>query len=205
VPGTDAIEAASFDSYRMYARAVDEAAEHLHELEHAVREDLTLAALTLVLALGATQSWPQFAVPLLVGGMVLGALGVSALWRHWDLLDRLADQRDAYAIPGVRRYAARMASIESRRGFASQLRASLEQPDLGDKLQALGVVEELEALVHELDDAALALDPVCAIACKHLLCDSEESPLFHLPARDGDLRSRIGEIRSGFRPHRSAA
>jgi hypothetical protein len=35
--------------------------------------------------------------------------------RHWDLLDRLADERDAFVIPEVASHASRHATSESRR------------------------------------------------------------------------------------------
>ena len=63
----------------MYARAVDEAAARLRELRHEEWEDLGLAALALGLAVVATQVRPAFAMPLFLGGLAVGALGVRAL------------------------------------------------------------------------------------------------------------------------------
>ena len=76
----------------MHARAVDEGAAKLRALRHEEWEDLGLGAVAVALAVAATQIWPHLAVPLFVGGVVVGVKGVRAAWRRWDLVDRLAGQ-----------------------------------------------------------------------------------------------------------------
>ena len=98
----------------MYARAVDEAKLRLRELRHEQLLDLALAAVAFGLALAATQIRPSLAMPLFLGGVFAWALGIRALFRHWDLLDRLADERDACVIPEVASYASRHATGEKR-------------------------------------------------------------------------------------------
>jgi len=98
----------------MYARAVDEAEVRLRELRHEQWLDFALAAVAFALALAATQIRPSLAMPLFLGGVFAWALGIRALYRHWDLLDRLADERDALVIPEVASYASRHASSERR-------------------------------------------------------------------------------------------
>lgn len=205
-PGTDAPGDLGPDSgVVMYARTVEETALRLRELDRSAREELGLAALALGLAIAATVGWPDLAMPLFLGGLGVGALGMRALWRHWDILDRLVDERDAYVIPEVRTYASREASMKRRASLASQLRAMLEQPHLGGELRALGVVEDLDAIATQLADDRLALDPVAAVACRRLLCEPGESPLFDSSRRSAELRARIRDIRSGFSPLRLAA
>ena len=85
----------------MYARAVDDAGTRLRELRRDEWHDLALAGVALALAIGATAYAPSLALPLLIGGLAVGALGIRALWRRWDLVDRLADEPDAYAIAEV--------------------------------------------------------------------------------------------------------
>jgi hypothetical protein len=183
----------------MYARLVDESAERLRELRSEELHDLTLAALVLGLALLATQAHPALAMPLFLGGISVGALGVRALWRRWDLLDRLADERDAYVIPAVRAYASREASMERRRASAALIRAEL--PRLPRESPAReAAAAELEALTAELDDGDLALDPVCAVACRRLLTDSDQSPFLDSSLSAEELRSRVRRIRAGFVP-----
>jgi len=114
--GTDVAEAFALDGWLMYARAVDEMELRLRELRHEQWLDLALAAVVFGLALVATQARPSLVMPLFLGGVFAWALGIRALYRHWDLLDRLADERDALVIPEVASYASRHATGERRHG-----------------------------------------------------------------------------------------
>ena len=106
----------------MYARAVDDGAARLRALRHEELEDLGLAALVLALAVAATQTRAELAVPLLLGGLVVGARGVRALWRRWDLVERLSGEVDAYVIPEIRAYAARSRAAAWTARFSRPLR-----------------------------------------------------------------------------------
>lgn len=184
----------------MYARAVDDAGTRLKALRREEREDVALAGVTLGLAIAAAERAPSLALPLLIGGMALGALGVRALWRHWDLVDRLAGEPDAYAIAEVLAYAARETTMQKRQRFAALIRHHLE-PMSAERPNRVGdAAEELAALADELEDEALELSPASAVACSRLLAEPTESPLLNpaLP-RDG-LRSSVRRIRSGLRP-----
>jgi hypothetical protein len=179
----------------MYARAVEDAAVRLHELRAEARGEFGLAALSLTLAVAATQVRPELAVPLLLGGIAVGALGLRAVWRRWDLVDGLPGERDAYVLPEVLAQAAREASLERRRYYASLLRPWLREPrERHVRLAA----SELEALVCELEDERLALDPAGAVACRRLLSELGESPLRNRERPPEELRSRVQQIRSGF-------
>jgi hypothetical protein len=181
----------------MYARSVDEASTRLRELRHEEWEQLGLGALALALAVVATRIEPSLAVPLFLGGLAVGALGVRAMWRHWDLLDRLAIERESYVIAEVRAYATREATMGRRRSFAAMIRALLEEPP-GAADRFGDARAELEALASELDDEELTLDPACAVACMRLLTDLETSPLLNATLSSQALRSRVRQIRAGF-------
>ena len=189
----------------MYARAVDEAAIRLRELRHEEWGNLGLGALALGVAAFAAEVRPAFALPLFVGGLVVWALGVRALWRRWDLLDRLAAERDAYVIPDVLAYASRETAMDHRRSSAASIRSIVRQP--GPTLQARvdAAAEGLESLACALDDEELALDPACAVACRRLLSDPIGSPLLNPALPPEDLRSRVEKIRAGFTTRRLAA
>ena len=109
----------------MYARAVDDAAARLRALRREKREDFGLAALAVVLAVVAAAFLPELALPLLVGGLAIGVLGLRALFRRWDLVERLSGERDAYVIPEVLAYASHEADIERRQTFAAMIRSHL--------------------------------------------------------------------------------
>jgi hypothetical protein len=184
----------------MHAREVDEAASWLRELRAVERGRLGLAAVALALALGATRVLPALVLPLFFGGVAVGALGVRALWRRWDLVDRLAGERDAYVIPEVLAYASRQATLERRQNLAVLLR-SARWTGLRSPERAV-VAVELEALASELENADLGLDPACAVACARLLTDLEHSPLLNPALPPEELRSRVRQIRTGFTSRR---
>jgi hypothetical protein len=189
----------------MYARAVDDAAARLRELRREEREDLGLAGLALVIAVALSTLDSPLALPLFIGGLVVGALGVRALWRRWDLVDRLAGEHDAYVIPEVQAHATREFAIERRHSLATEIRNSLLQPEPGCEARVGAAAEELEALAAELDDGERELDTACAVACVRLLDDLPHSPLRNAALPEDDLRLRIRQIRSGFRSPRLAA
>ena len=89
----------------MYARTLEDQSARLTELRHEEWGDLALGAAALGLAIVASVFHPPFALPLFFGGLVVGALGIRALWRRWDMLDRLSVEPDAYAISDVLDYA----------------------------------------------------------------------------------------------------
>jgi hypothetical protein len=184
----------------MYARAVDQAALELRELRHDGWRAFGLAAAALALAVAASELRPTLALPLLLGAFAVLAQGVRAIWRRWDLVDRLAGERDAYGISEVLAYATHEASLERRRDYAAAIRRRLnvESPSFDRRLAPLAA--ELDALAADLEDVALALEPACAVACSRLVAVPEESPLLGPVLRPEDVRARVRTIRAGFRP-----
>ena len=179
----------------MYARAVEDADLRLRELRQDEWTMLVLGGLALALSVAATQIRPELAVPLFVGGLALGVLGMRATLEHWLIVDRLVGERDAHVISEIRQRAARDATMERRHGLAAQVRCWLREP-APDSVRA--AKPELEALAAELDDDGLTFDPVCAVTCVRLLSDPEQSPLLNAALPPEELRSRIEQIRCGF-------
>jgi hypothetical protein len=180
----------------MRARAVEDFERRLVELHHDELQEFGLSGGALAASLAATALCSQLVMPLFVGGIAVGALGIRTIWRHWDLVDRLADDRDAYTIPEVRDYAAREARIERRAYYAALIRSwtRTHQSWISE------ITDEIDELAHDLEDEALALDPVAAVACRRLLTEPAGSPLFREVHGAADLRSRIAQIRAGFQP-----
>ena len=85
----------------MYARAVDEAGERLRILRREECGDFALAAFALASAVAVTQVQQELAMPLFLGGLGVAVLGVRAALLRWELVERLAGDRDAHAIPEV--------------------------------------------------------------------------------------------------------
>jgi hypothetical protein len=184
----------------VYARALDDAAAEVRHLRLEGWEELGVGALALTLALVATQLYPALAIPFFVGGVVVGSRGMRALWRRWDIIDRLAGERDAYVISDVLCYAMRETTMDRRSTFAALIRGRLAErrdPRIDDAADELGL------LVRDLEDATLCLDPASAVACMRLLSDVDGSPLLNRELSPEELRARVSHIRSGFAPVRS--
>jgi hypothetical protein len=184
----------------MYARTIDQAALRLRELRREERQDFGLAAIALALAMVAAQAHSAFAVPLVVGGFFVGFLGVRALWRWADLIDRLAGERDAYVLPEVLEHASREATLESRHLYAALIRGRLGDSSREIEARVRAAADELEGLAADLDDETLVLEPAAAVACSRLLSDVTESPFLTSTLSPELLRSRVRQIRTGFRP-----
>ena len=183
----------------MYARAVDEAAARLRELRHEEWERFGVALAAMALALAAAQNHHTLTLPLFLGGLVVGALGMRALWRRWDLVDRLSGEPDAHAIAEVMEYASREATLERRRDYAVSIRRRIREGSVYDT-RIERVADELDGLACELEDGGLTLEPACAVACRRLVSDPAESALFDRAASAEELLASIRRIRFGFRP-----
>jgi hypothetical protein len=182
----------------MDARAVDDVAEHLVQLRRDEHWQVALSIAALIASLATTALYPPLVLALLLGGIAVGALGVRSLWRQWDLVDRLADERDAYVIPEVRAYASRESRIERRRTSAAVIRLWLRS-GLPTDPRILAAAEQLEVLARELEDEELELDPACAVACTRLLGDCTASPLLNSAFPREDVQAWVVRIRAGFR------
>jgi hypothetical protein len=184
----------------MYARAVDDAAQTLRTLRQEECGDLALAVAALGSAVAVTQVHPPLAAPLFLGGLAVGVLGLRALWRRWDLVERLAGESDAHVIPEVLAYARREATMERRQTFAALIRSELPRSGRVVDARIAALAPELAALAQELEDDRLELDPVAAVACMRLLSDVGESPLYNRALPAEELRARICRVRAGLRP-----
>jgi hypothetical protein len=91
----------------MDARTLETSRTRLAELRCEEREQLAVGAAAVGASLALTTAYQPLVLPLFLGGCALWALAMRSLWRHWDLVDRLADDRDAHVIPEVEAYASR--------------------------------------------------------------------------------------------------
>jgi hypothetical protein len=182
----------------VYAWELEETQTRLRVLRHAEWEDAALAVLAFGLALAASQLFRTLALPLTMGALAASYLALRAFWRHWELVDRLLLDRDAYQIREVRRRAERAATFENRRLLATSIRSLLKDPDCAVPARVRAGAEGLEALAAELDDADLSLDPACAVACERLLMDGGASPLLNPALPADDAGARLRQIRAGF-------
>lgn len=182
----------------MYAWELEQTQAELRGLRHAEWEDTALAALAFGLALGASELVPGLAVPLAAGALAIAYLALRAFWRHWELVDRLLLDREAYQIREVRERAERSATMESRHRLAQSARSLLERSEYASRARVDGAADELRALARELDDRGLSLDPASAVACERFLCDCSASPLFNPALPADDAGAWVRRIRAGF-------
>ena len=188
------------DTVVMDAKTVEEAAVRLGELRREEYGELGLGAVALAAAVGAAYAYPDLALPLFLGGLFVGARGLAALWRRWDIVERLSGERDAYVISEVLARASRETSLERRRSSAVTIRSWLRSPgtDLEERIALAR--PELEALAEDLEDPELVLDPASAVACFRLLSDLVASPLLNAQLPSQELTGRVRRIRAGFTP-----
>jgi hypothetical protein len=178
----------------VHARALRDAETKLVNFRHDEVEQLGLGAAALAASLALTAVYRPLVAPLFVGGLALWVLGIRSVWRRWDLVDRLADEPDAYALSAVRAYGARDARMARRRAYAGVLRRWASEWSDSDTTE---VARDLEQLALDLEDAGLELAPASAIACRRLLTDPTASPLLTCAPVE-EIHARITEIEEGF-------
>jgi hypothetical protein len=132
---------------------------------------------------------------------VLG-LAVRAVYRRWDLCERLLLDPDAYDIAEIHRRAEQFASLAERRRLALSIRLLLSDEGTIRSQRAQLVAQELAVLADELDDESLALEPICAARCRRLLTDGVESALLNADLPTDGLRIAVTRISAGFEPRR---
>jgi hypothetical protein len=180
----------------MDARTIEQTADRLHRLRQDEWERLGLALVALPLAVVAAELHPSLALPLLIGGIVLAALGVRAGWLRWAIVDDLALEDDAYAIAEVRAKAARAADPRVRVALVREAGRLLAESDPATKLRVNEVRPQLEAVARELERDELPLEPWAAAACDRLLTDPVRSPLLNTALPASDARSCLVRIRA---------
>jgi hypothetical protein len=102
------------DGDGMDARTLQASRRRLAELRREGIQQLAVGAAAVVGSLVLTVAYRPLVMPLFLGGVAVGALAMRSLWRHWDLVDRLADDRDAHVLPEVAAYAARHGRVDDK-------------------------------------------------------------------------------------------
>jgi hypothetical protein len=181
-------------------REVQAAAARVESLGADARRCLEAAA---ALALAAVAALAVDAGPWLAVAAGAPALAVAAAIRarqRLALIDRLALDPHAYAIPAVERHGRRAASRRQRRIIATRLE-SLTQPEWGP----LVVPERVDRYRRELDElgrriAAPGADlaPPQAVECRRLLTRTTESALYNADLPAEDLGAALRRIEAGI-------
>lgn len=187
----------------MDARSIEEASRELERRRWQVFADVAFALVAGALAAPGVLFERPVALALAIGAAIALALSLVAAVRRYLLIERLALDRDAYAIAAVRRYGRRLTSRRMRERLSRSLRSlvadSWRRESYSPPGRVAAFATDLEELAHELEDAACKVEPVSAASCLLLLSDGTESPLLNPTVPAEDLRAALLRIRSGIR------
>ena len=181
----------------MNARQLDEATTRLHDLRARTVGDLVLAVVATGLALTATQFRPVLAIPFLLGAVGVGFLGMQAHARRVFLVEELADDRDAYGIPEVRRFGERATTPTHRRRLAQSIRLAMTDSPSEVAARPHSVRVELDQLAAVLEDEERSFEPYSLVTLEHWLNDPGGS--FRDPRVPAvEVRSRLRHLLVDF-------
>jgi hypothetical protein len=182
----------------MNARAVEDAHGQLRDLRAKALENAALAFVAFGAALVATGVRPNLAVPLLLGALTTAFLAARAFVRAHLLVEELALDRDALAIPEVRAYALRAAAPARRRHAAASIRAALDASGGAvDRVEANR--RRLEELEGALLDERLTFDPSSAVDLYWLALGGWDA-FYGSAVPSAEVAARLLRILSGFSP-----
>ena len=172
----------------------------MHDLGLQGIEDIVLSVVASALALTATEVRPTLAIPFLLGAFGVGFLGVRAIVLRAFLVEDLAGDRDAYAIPAVRRFGLRATAPRHRDDLAHSIRVALTGSSGVATERFRAVQPELEAHADVLEDERRRLDPYSIVMLERWLNDPADSfrnlliPVAELRLR---LRCELAELDPG--------
>jgi hypothetical protein len=183
----------------VYERGLEEVSCRLRHLRRRAREAGVLAAACAVAALVAL----AFSVTLagsfaLAAGVAAATAGFAVLRRH-VLLGNLATERSAYALPEVESFARKAVAPRERertaRAFRRMLGEGGEYPALWLPERVLAVEGELRALADALSAPTQRVAPIGAVACRQLVTNPVQSPLYNPELPVEELAARLHTIR----------
>jgi hypothetical protein len=142
------------------------------------------------------------AAALLAGALVETLVAGHAVYRRAGVVSSLALHPAAYALPEVAAYGRKAAQPRQRARLAawlSEVVAEAQAPHslyLADRVAL--VAHELEALARELTSPRRSVEPVSAVACRRLLTNMIDSPLYNPRLPVDDLQVALRRIRAGI-------
>ncbi len=154
-------------------------------------------------AIGALASgW--LAATILVGGGGLLVVWIFVTLQRASLIHDLAVEPQAYIVPDVRRFGARLVVEPGRSRIAASLDhvlANAGKPGtyyLADRVDACR--DQIRALALAFRARASRIEPTSAATCRSLLTDAANSPLYNWTLPPQNLVSVLRRIRPGVKP-----
>jgi hypothetical protein len=185
----------------MTAREVESATMMLERKQVRTRE-AAAAAVVCTMLTGATLPLSlAAAVASLVGSAVATTIALANFASRRDLVARLALDPRAHVIADVREYATRLALPAERQKLAAWLLEIVYEATPGDWYLTDRVARyaaQLELLATELASSWARVLPASAAACRHLLTEAVESPLYNPDIAAEELPATIQRIRRGI-------
>jgi hypothetical protein len=142
------------------------------------------------------------AIALGVGALALLIAALAVRDSHRQMIVRLAIHGDAYVIPEVARYGARVAAPARLATLSDWLQEAVAS--CGDRNtwyaedRVLAYRQEIVTLATELGAPDASVSPVSAVECQQLLTHSVRSPLYNYELPPENLRAAIYRIRAGI-------
>jgi hypothetical protein len=186
----------------VYERAVEQTADDLGRRRRRAQQAAWLA----VAALSAAGITAFFSLPIaaafVAGALLEFVITADAVYRRRELVSHLALQPAAYALPEVAAYGEKATQLAQRARLAAWLSGVVADARAPHSL-CLGyrvalVADELEALARALIAPGGSMEAPSAVACRRLLTDMVDSPLYNPGLPVGDLYDAIHRIRAGI-------
>jgi hypothetical protein len=186
----------------MTAAAVDRAARALARQQRRLQTGRRLTAGAAVLAALAMVVSAPLAIALALGAGFEALVCVVTVARRRALIARLAVEPDAYAIPAVREFGARLAGAGQRERLGRWLVEVLDEAGRPESLYLADRVSEyaaqIRAVAFDLMAPGARVQPVSAATCRRLLTVAAESPLYNPQLPAVDLGSALFRIHAGI-------
>jgi hypothetical protein len=186
----------------MNARDIEAAAVTVETARRRALSSLVAAGVVAMSTFGVVWAAPGVAVGL-AAGVIIALVRAGVSWFHCrELVERLALDPSAYAIPEVARFGGRVANLTQRRLLAESISSLVH--DRGHPLALhLGArtrkhAEELDALARELAAPSARIEPATAVACRRLVTRPVQSPLYNPNLPEEDLTALLLRLRGGI-------
>ena len=196
----------------MDARTIDELGVGLRSRRRRAIESLGLAGATVALAAAVWSVSTPLAIALVTGAAVEIVLFLAAFVGRRTLIEQLALDPSAYALPEVEAFGSRLVEPKARARLAASIRSMLDEnaKSQGRRVVAAGVYylrgrvarysRELEAIAAALLSPSVRVQPVSAARCRWLLTQAAESPLYNPRIPAEDLGVALRRISDGLQP-----
>ncbi len=195
----------------MDARTIDELGVGLRSRRRRAIESLGLAGATVALAAAVWSVSTPLAIALAAGAVVEIVLFLAAFVGRRTLIEQLALDPSAYALPEVEAFGSRLVEPKARARLAASIRSMLDDNAKSEGRRVVAAVyylrgrvarysRELEAIAAALLSPAVRVQPVSAARCRWLLTQAAESPLYNPRIPAEDLGVALRRISDGLQP-----